>query len=99
MDTMTGAVFIWGLSMIPLIFFTTLYYADRMSGRRHQEKAARMAHEQMLLQRIQAPTMAVDQHVIQQATQQPRMTPHFDDDEEFHSLMNGDGIGLDPMGS
>jgi len=98
-DAWTGAVFIWGLSMIPLVFFTTLFYADRMSNRRQHERDQRREHEQMLLQRIQAPTMAVDQHVIQQATQQPRMTPHFDDDEEFHSLMNGDGIGLDPMGS
>ena len=95
MDAWTGAVFIWGLSMIPLVFFTTLFYADRMSNRRQHERDQRREHEQMLLQRIQAPQIAVDQHVIKQHVDQERMTPRYDDDESLADLMQ---IGIDPMG-
>jgi len=90
MDAWTGMVFIWGLSMISLIFFVVLYYANEFSARRAKQ-------QEMLLQRIQAPQVAVDQHVIQQAQEQERKAARWDDDDDFHSLMGADAIGFNPM--
>jgi hypothetical protein len=91
MNQMAGIVLIVGLSVSPLLLFIACYYGDRRAVRNAKT-------QEMLLQRIQAPQIAVDQHVIQQAEEQKRMTPHFDSDEEFQRL-DEMMIGIDPMGA
>jgi hypothetical protein len=90
MNSITGIVIIAALTTLSGWFFLFLYYGDRWAARRSRER-------EMLLQRIQAPQIAVDQHVIQQAEEQKRMTPHFDNDEEFQRL-DEMMIGIDPLG-
>jgi hypothetical protein len=90
MDQMAGIVLIMGLSVSPLLLFIACFYGDRRAVRNAKT-------QEMLLQRIQAPQVAVDQHVIQQAEEQKRMTPHFDSDEEFQRL-DEMMIGIDPLG-
>jgi hypothetical protein len=91
-------VIIAALTFSSAWFFALLVFIDRRDGRNREERSAMRMHEQMLLQRIQAPAAAVDQHVIQTAEAQERMTPRWDDDDNFSKLMQGDTIGFDPLG-
>lgn len=97
MNAWAGLSIISGLSIFSLVFFIALFYADRFSNRRALERAAERGHQEMLLQRIQAPQTAVDQNVIKQAQATQRMAPHFEDDDEFNQAMTGDFIGFDPL--
>lgn len=98
MTSQTMIIIVASLSFSSLWFFAILIFTDRWHHRVRLEREAVRKHEQMLLQRIQAPVAAVDQHVIETAQQQPQMTPRFDSDEDLHRLLGGDTIGFDPLG-
>jgi hypothetical protein len=98
MTSQTMIVVIASLSFSTAWFFAILVFADRRQRRVLEERSALRMHEQMLLQRIQAPATAVDQHVIQTAEAQERMTPRWDEDDDFSKLKQGDTIGFDPLG-
>lgn len=86
MTSQTMIIVIASLSFSSLWFFALLAFTDRWHSRVVEDR-------QMLLQRIQAPQAAADQHVIQTAQPQAPMTPRFDHDEDLHDLM----IGIDPL--
>jgi len=88
MDSMTGIVIIFSLSLFAAMSLALLYYADKFSARR-------AAQQEMLLQRIQAPQIAVDQHVIREAHATPTRAVRFDDDEDFYRLKDDDMLGVD----
>jgi hypothetical protein len=98
MTSQTMLVIIAALSFSSAWFLGLLVFIDRRDHRNREERSAMRMHEQMLLQRIQAPATAVDQHVIQTAEAQERMTPRWDEDDDFSKLMQGDTIGFDPLG-
>jgi hypothetical protein len=88
----TGLTIIWALSMIPLVFFTTLYYADRFSNRKALERQQQRAHEQMLMQRIQDPVQAVAQHVVDTTPEMEPPRVEYDNDESLW-----DALGVNPL--
>jgi hypothetical protein len=55
---------------------------DRKDKRAHAEREAQRAETQVLLQRIQAPELAVVEHQVQQAVEAPQ--PPQTDDEFWH---------------
>jgi len=59
-----------------------LLLIDRKDRRAHAEREQQRQETQRLLQRIQAPELAVVQHDIQQATPAPQ-PPVVDDDDGF----------------
>lgn len=97
MSSQTMIIIIASLSFSSAWFFAILIFTDRWHQRVRLEREAARKHEQMLLQRIQAPVAAVDQHVIETAQAQPQMTPRYDNDEDLDRLLNGDTIGFDPL--
>ena len=91
MNGWTGMCIISALTVFGFWSLGVLYFLDKILTRRGKER-------EMLLQRIQAPDLATNQHAVQTVAEQPRMTPRYDDDEELGRLLAGDAIGFDPMG-
>lgn len=91
MSAVEGSVLIAALSLFSVWFFFALYFGDKWSSRRLEEKRMDLEHQQMLLQRIQAPTQAVAQHVALSAPEEvPRV--EFNNDDSFF-----DALGINPI--
>jgi hypothetical protein len=92
MTAIEGGVLIAALSLFSVCFFIVLYFGDRWSSRRLEEKRMDLEHQQMLLQRIQAPEQAVAQHVMQVAPIEEPPRVEFDNDTSFF-----DALGINPL--